>query len=148
MFIDSSGVHPQASASFFDALLALCVGAEIEAALNFVGNYSTLGVEQKVFRCYTSPMSKYELTIVMDAKLTPSKRKTVREIIEKTVSLLRGKVGTVLDWGEKELAYKIKAKSGGYFLHLPIELSPDSAKKLTEKIKTEDAIIRYLLVRI
>ena len=93
-------------------------------------------------------MSKYELTIVLDAKAPVSKRKTVRETLEKTVSLLKGKVGTVLDWGEKELAYQIKAKSGGYFIHLPLELTSDSAKKLTEKIKTEDAIIRYLLVRI
>ena len=93
-------------------------------------------------------MQKYELTIVMDAKATVSKRKTVRESLEATVVLLKGKVGTVLDWGEKQLAYKMNAKSEGYFIHLPLELSPDSAKKLTEKIKTEDAIIRYLLVRI
>jgi len=92
-------------------------------------------------------VQKYELTIVMDAKLTPSKRKTVRETLEKTVSLLKGKVGTVLDWGEKELASKIKGRDMGYMIHLPLELSTDSAKKLTEKIKTEDAIIRYLLVR-
>ena len=93
-------------------------------------------------------MQKYELTIVMDAKLTPSKRKTVQETIEKTVTLLKGKVGTVLDWGEKELASKIKGREMGYMLHFPLELTTDSAKALTEKIKTEDAIIRYLLVRI
>lgn len=93
-------------------------------------------------------MPKYELTLVMDAKLTPSKRKTVQETIEKAVSLLKGKVGTVLDWGEKELASKIKGKGMGHLVHLPLELTPDSARKLAEKIKTEDAIIRYLLVRI
>jgi ribosomal protein S6 len=93
-------------------------------------------------------MQKYELTIVVDAKLTPSKRKAVQETIEKTVALLKGKVGTVVDWGEKELASKIKGREKGYLVHLPLELTPDSAKKLTEKIKTEDAIIRYLMVRI
>ena len=93
-------------------------------------------------------MQKYELTIVMDAKASVSKRKTVRETVEKTVALLKGKVGTVLDWGEKELASKIKGKSEGHLVHFPLELSPDSAKVLTEKMKTEDAIIRYLLVRI
>lgn len=92
-------------------------------------------------------VQKYELTIVFDAKLTPSKRKTVQETIEKTVSLLKGKVGTVLDWGEKELASKIKGRGIGHLVHLPLELSPDSAKVLTEKLKTEDAIIRYLLVK-
>ncbi len=93
-------------------------------------------------------MQKYELTIVFDAKTSASKKKTVRETLEKTVSLLKGKVGTVLDWGEKELASKIKGKGEGHLLHFPLELSPDSAKALTEKIKTEDAIIRYLLVKV
>ena len=93
-------------------------------------------------------MQKYELTIVMDAKLTPSKRKTVQETLEKTIALLKGKAGTVLDWGERQLASKIKGREMGYMLHFPLELTTDSAKALTEKIKTEDAIIRYLLVRI
>ena len=93
-------------------------------------------------------MQKYELTIVIDGKLTPAKRKTVRETLEKTVALLEGKVGTVLDWGEKELAYKMSGKGVGYFFHLPLEMTSDSAKKLTEKIKTEDAIIRYLLIKV
>jgi ribosomal protein S6 len=93
-------------------------------------------------------MQKYELTVVFDAKLTPAKRKTVRETLEKTVALLKGKTGTVLDWGEKQLASKIKGREAGYMLHFPLELSPETAKKLTEKIKTEDAIIRYLLVKI
>ena len=57
-------------------------------------------------------------------------------------------MGTVLDWGEKELAHKMSGKGVGYFFHLPLELTSDSAKKLTEKIKTEDAIIRYLLIKV
>lgn len=83
-------------------------------------------------------MQKYELTIVMDAKATVAKRKAVRVTVEKTVELLKGKVGTVIDWGEKPR---------GVFIHFPLELTPDSAKKLSEKIKAEDAIIRHLLVR-
>ena len=92
-------------------------------------------------------MQKYELTIVFDSKTSAAKRKTVREGIEKTVTLLKGKMQTVEDWGEKDLAFKIKKAPKGVFVHFPLELSSDSAKKLLEKMRTEDAIIRYLLIR-
>ncbi|HJX59493.1 30S ribosomal protein S6 [Candidatus Woesebacteria bacterium RBG_19FT_COMBO_47_8] len=92
-------------------------------------------------------MQKYELTIVFDAKISAAKRKAVREAIEKAVGLLKGKIGAVADWGEKDLAGKIKKATRGYYIYFPLELSSDSAKKLLEKMKSEDAIIRYLLVR-
>jgi len=96
---------------------------------------------------YFSLMRKYELTIVLDAKTSPAKRKAVRAVIEKTTVSLKGKVGTVLDWGEKQLAYKIGKATKGEFIHFPLEIEPDTAKKLTEKLKTEDVILRYLLVK-
>lgn len=92
-------------------------------------------------------MRKYELTIVLDGKATAAKKKSVREAMEKTVGLLKGKVGTVIDWGEKELAGRIGKSETGIFVLFPLEMTPDSAKKLAEKIKTEDDIIRYLLIR-
>ena len=95
-----------------------------------------------------SRMQKYELTVLVDGKLTPAKRKTLKETIEKAVGLLKGKVGTVVDWGEKELAQKIGKADKGFFIHFPLELTTDSAQKLSEKIKTENAIIRYLLVKV
>lgn len=96
---------------------------------------------------YFQTMRNYELTIILDGKATAAKKKSVREAIEKTIGLLKGKVGTVIDWGEKELASRIGKSKTGIFVLFPLEMTPDSAKKLAEKIKTEDAIIRYLLIR-
>lgn len=92
-------------------------------------------------------MSKYELTIVLDGKATSAKKKAVLETLEKTVGLLSGKMGTVEDWGVKELSYPIKKLTAGLFVFIPLDLPEEAAKKLTEKIKTENDIIRYLLVR-
>jgi ribosomal protein S6 len=93
-------------------------------------------------------MQKYELTIVLDGKVTAAKKKAVIADIEKAVSLLEGKCGTLIDWGVKDLSYKIVKSVSGSFLHLPLELTSDSVKKLVEKVKTQDDIIRYLLVKI
>lgn len=100
-------------------------------------------------------MNKYELTLVLDAKTTPAKKKSILESLEKTVNLLKGKMdkqslplsGKVEDWGVKELFHLIKKHSQGSFLHIPLELLASKVKQLDLKLKTEDNIIRYLIVK-
>lgn len=93
-------------------------------------------------------MQKYELTVVLDGKATAAKKKAVIASVEKTAELLKGKLGAVIDWGEKDLSYKIQKSTTGAFIHIPLEMSASEVKKLVEKIKTDDVIIRYLLVRV
>lgn len=92
-------------------------------------------------------MEKYELTVVLDGKVTPAKKKAARESIEKMVQLFKGKVGTVEEWGEKTLAYKIKNSTSGNFVFFPLELEPGEAKSLTTKLNQEDSVVRFLLIR-
>lgn len=93
-------------------------------------------------------MQKYELTIVLDGKATSAKKKAVIAGIEKAAELLKAKLGTVVDWGVKDLAYQIAKSESGAFIHIPLEIEASEVKKLVEKIKTDDVIIRYLLVKI
>ena len=67
-------------------------------------------------------MRQYELTIILAGKATPAKKKSVTEKIKKLITTLKGKVGKVEDWGEKELAYQIAKNETGIFLHFPLEL--------------------------
>lgn len=83
-------------------------------------------------------MEKYELTIVLDAKVTPAKKKKITETIEKIVSLLKGKLGKVEDWGEKE---------EGYYLFFPLESPKSSVKMIAAKVSQEEDIKKYLLIR-
>jgi ribosomal protein S6 len=92
-------------------------------------------------------MQGYELTIVLDGKATAAKQKTVRETIEKIVKVFKGKIGTIEDGGEKPLAYKIGKSITGIFIHFPLELETASVKGLMAKLKMEEGIIKYLLVR-
>ena len=92
-------------------------------------------------------MQKYELTVVFDGKVTPAKKKVLREAVEKLVGLFKGKIGTIEDWGEKPLAYKINKSTSGNFLFFPLELDPQEAKGLSTKLSQEEGIIRYLIIR-
>jgi small subunit ribosomal protein S6 len=92
-------------------------------------------------------MQKYELTVVMDGNATPAKKKSVRGTVEKTIDLLKGKIGAVEDWGEKPLAYKIGKSESGNFMFFPLELDPENAKALATKLTQEEEVIRHLLLR-
>ncbi|BCX14966.1 MAG: 30S ribosomal protein S6 [Patescibacteria group bacterium] len=93
-------------------------------------------------------MNKYELTLIIDHKSTPAKKKKVQEMIEKSVSLLGGKIIKFEDWGEKEFAYDIGKNSSGVYLFFELEVNPSAAKSLNDKLRVEGDIIRYLLVKV
>jgi small subunit ribosomal protein S6 len=92
-------------------------------------------------------MNKYELTIVLDGKATPAKRKSVRASVEKVISSLKGKIGTVEDWGERPLAYKIGKAEAGNLLFFPLELDANAAKALPARLKQQEEVLRYLFLR-
>ena len=83
-------------------------------------------------------MTKYELTIVLDAKATVAKKKKVIETVEKIVALVKGKVGKVEDWGVKEK---------GLYLFFPLEVEKSSVKMIATKMEQETEILKHLLIR-
>jgi small subunit ribosomal protein S6 len=92
-------------------------------------------------------MGNYELTIVLSGKATAAKIKSIKEKIDKFVSFFKGKINKVDEWGKLELAYKIEGNSSGNFLLYNIELEPGNIKSLSDKLKMEEEIIRYLLIK-
>ena len=92
-------------------------------------------------------MQNYELTIVLTGGTTAAKKKAADTKLKKTVKSLKGKIGKLDDWGELKLAYNIAGKDTGVFLHYPLELDSQAVKTLVDKLKLEEEIVRYLLVR-
>jgi small subunit ribosomal protein S6 len=93
-------------------------------------------------------MKNYELTIVLDGKMTAAKKKAASEKMSKMIETFKGKIGKVEDWGEKELAYPISKKYTGHYLLFPIEMGTQEAKSFADKLRLEEDLLRYLLVRV
>lgn len=83
-------------------------------------------------------MNNYELTIVVDAKASAAKKKKVQESVEKMLTVFKGKLGKIEDWGVKET---------GSFLFFPLELEPKAAKEMNVKLGQDKDILKYLLIR-
>lgn len=89
-------------------------------------------------------MSIYELTCVFDPK---SDSKNLIKKIAGWMEKIGAKVEKKEEWGTKELAYQIKKNSQGFFVFWQFQAEPSKIGDLLGKIKLEDNVIRYLLVR-
>ena len=92
-------------------------------------------------------MITYELTIVVDGKSAAAKKKKVTESLEKILKIFKGAIKDSKDWGVKDLAYKIAKSETGHYSYFEIDLDPQGVKQLNEKLRTDDDILRYLLIR-
>ena len=92
-------------------------------------------------------MNKYELTVVLDGKTAPAKKKALQELLEKLVKMGKGKVVNLDEWGVKDLAYNIGKSTTGLYLHYVLELESGSVKGISTKLVQEGVVIRHLLIR-
>ena len=68
-------------------------------------------------------MNKYELALIVNAKIEYDARAAVVEKAKEYITLFGGTVTDVEDWGKKKLAYEIQKMSEGfyYFIHFDAE---------------------------
>ena len=92
-------------------------------------------------------MRDYELTLVIDPDLTSVNQKKIFTKIKKIITDLKGKVGKEDEWGRKELAYSIKKKTMGSYFLWTVKLPAEAPAEIDKKLKLEEAVIRYLLVK-
>lgn len=92
-------------------------------------------------------MNNYELTVILEGKTTSAKKKSFLESLEKQVKMFKGKVGKVEDWGVKEMFHIINKNNEGYYLFINLELSAEGVKQLDTKLRMDESILRYLIVK-
>ena len=92
-------------------------------------------------------MNNYELTVVFDGKMTAAKKKSAVEKLTKLLTTLKAKVTDSKDMGTRDLAYPINKLESGFYMFYNVEMSADAAKKLSDKMRMEDYMIRHLLIK-
>ncbi|MBE5957475.1 MAG: 30S ribosomal protein S6 [Lachnospiraceae bacterium] len=94
-------------------------------------------------------MNKYELTVVVSAKLEDEERANVIEKVKELIARFGGTVTDVDDWGKKKLAYEIQKMSEAYyyFVHFDSE-DTDCPNKVEEQIRIIENVVRFLCVKV
>ncbi|MBQ6602355.1 MAG: 30S ribosomal protein S6 [Eubacterium sp.] len=92
-------------------------------------------------------MNKYELALVVSAKLDDEARAAVVERAKGYITRYEGVIGTVENWGKRKLAYEIQKQPEGYYYFIHFEAEPACAPALEKEMRILDGTLRYLIVR-
>ena len=92
-------------------------------------------------------MNRYELALVVNAKLEDEARAAVVEKAKGYITRYNGTITEVEEWGRKRLAYEIQKMHEGYFYFIQFEADPSAPGQLEGEMRIMDNVLRYLIVR-
>lgn len=92
-------------------------------------------------------MNKYELTVVVNAKIEDDVRVATVEKVKEYVARYGGTVTNVDEWGKKRLAYEIQKMKEGYYYFIHFESDTTVPGEVEQRIRIMDNVIRYLCVK-
>jgi len=92
-------------------------------------------------------MNKYELALVVSAKLDNEARAAVVERAKGYISRHDGVVGEVEEWGKRKLAYEIQKQTEAYYYFIQFEGESDCPNEVEKRMRIMDNVLRYLVVR-
>ena len=92
-------------------------------------------------------MNKYELAVVVSAKIEDDERAQVIEKVKALVERFGGKISDVDEWGKKQLAYEIQKMKEGYYYFIQFEGETTVPAELEERLRIEETVLRFLCVK-
>jgi small subunit ribosomal protein S6 len=92
-------------------------------------------------------MNKYELALVVNAKIEDESRLAALEAVKDLVTRFGGTITTVDDWGKKRLAYEIQKMKEGYYYFIQFESDSTVPNEIEQRIRIMENVIRYLCIR-
>ena len=92
-------------------------------------------------------MNKYELAVVVSAKIEDDERAQVIEKVKALVERFGGQISDVDEWGKKRLAYEIQKMKEGFYYFIHFESDAETPSEIEQRIRIMDNVIRFLCVR-
>jgi len=93
-------------------------------------------------------MNKYELAVVLSAKLEDEERAAALEKVQGYITRFGGTVTNVDDWGKKRLAYEIQKMKEAFYYFIKFEAeNSDCSNEVEAHVRIMEPVIRYLCVK-
>lgn len=92
-------------------------------------------------------MMKYELALVLSAKIEDEERAALVEKAQAMITTAGATITNVDEWGKKQLAYEIQKMREGYYYFIQFDASSDCPDKIEQRVRIMEPVIRYLCVR-
>ena len=92
-------------------------------------------------------MNKYELAVVVSAKLEDEDRAATIEKVKEYITRFGGTVTEVDEWGKRKLAYEIQKMREGFYYFVRFEADAACPAEVEKRVRIMENVIRYLCVR-
>lgn len=92
-------------------------------------------------------MNKYELAVVLNAKIEDEERAAALEKVKGYITRFGGTITNVDEWGKKRLAYEIQKMKEGYYYFIQFDAEPTAPVEIENRVRIMENVIRYLCVK-
>lgn len=92
-------------------------------------------------------MKKYELALVLSAKIEDEERAAMLEKVQAMITTAGAEITNVDEWGKKQLAYEIQKMKEAYYYFIHFESDATVPGEVEERIRIMDNVLRYLCVK-
>ena len=92
-------------------------------------------------------MKNYEAMFIFRSDLNQEELDKIVKTIEKIIISNKGKIDDSLNWGKRQLSYKIGKYAEGAYQLVHFQIEPTAIKKLKEGYRLNEDIIRVLITK-
>ncbi len=92
-------------------------------------------------------MNKYELALVVNAKIEDEAKNATVEAVKELITRFGGTITNVDDWGKKRLAYEIQKMKEGYYYFIQFDADSTTPNEIEQRIRIMENVIRFLCIR-
>jgi len=90
---------------------------------------------------------KYELMVILNPNIGEESASKEVEKLKAEIKELEGNVSSDDFWGIRDLAYRIKKETRGFYAVLNFEIDPSKTKEFEKDLSLNQAVLRYLLIK-
>ena len=92
-------------------------------------------------------MNKYELAVVVSAKIEDDERAATLEKVKDIVTKHGGNITNVDEWGKKRLAYEVKKMREAFYYFIQFDAEATVPAEVESRVRLMENVVRYLVVR-
>ena len=92
-------------------------------------------------------MNKYELALVVNAKIEDEERLATVEKAKEYITRFGGTITNIDEWGKKRLAYEIQKMKEGYYYFIQFDADTTVPAEIEKRVRIMENVIRYLCLK-
>ncbi len=92
-------------------------------------------------------MNKYELAVVVSAKIEDDERAATIEKVKEIITKHGGTITNVDEWGKKRLAYDVQKMREAFYYFIQFDGQSTVPTEIESRVRLMENVVRYLVVK-